>query len=55
MDKKDRNALLSEVIENLKNLDQVMAHLESREDGSLFSLMRSNLSSDIEKLSSLRE
>ena len=31
-----------------------MAYLESREDGSIFSLIRSNLSSDIEKLSKLK-
>ena len=54
MDTKNHDALLLEVIGNLQNLDQIMAYLESREDGSIFSLIRSNLSSDIDKLSKLK-
>ena len=55
MEKKKTDTVISEVIGNLKNLDQVMAHLENREDGDVFSLIRANLSSDMEKLQSLLE
>ena len=55
MKNKSSDTILSEVIDNLRNLDEVMAHLENREDGSLFSLIRSNLSFDVEKLEGLRD
>ena len=46
---------MREVTDNLKNLIEVMAFLEQKEDGSLYSLMKSNLQSDMEKLEKVME
>lgn len=54
MNEQERKKLIDEIIDNLKNLDQVMAHLEQQQEGDLFSLIRQNLSSDMEKLEKLR-
>ena len=42
--------LLDSVMENLNNLVEMMSHLEKKEDGSLYSLMKGNLQADTEKL-----
>lgn len=52
----DRNLeLIGDVIENLKNLEEIMSHLERKEDGSIYSLMKSNIQADLEKLETVRK
>ena len=46
--------IIEDVVENLRNLEKIMAYLEQKEDGSLYSLIKSNLGSDIEKLEKVR-
>ena len=46
--------IIEDVVENLRNLEKIMVYLEQKEDGSLYSLIKSNLGSDIEKLEKVR-
>jgi len=51
----DTENILQDVISNLQNLVKVIELLEQKDDDSIFSLMKSNVLYDIEKLEKLEQ